>query len=195
MSIYYISTAGGVVYELDATTDISYQESGTITNNIIETGESVADHYINNPVTISFNGSISDIKSLSASNPNAKSTEDYINGLRNLKTNKETFSFHFGEKIGIFSDCLFESLDISQNQSRGNVGEIDSFDISATIKQVRIAQRARLITVREAGITTDNYQNQVKGTGTTEEPGQQQLDDYQEGLAKVLQRDVSEVQF
>jgi hypothetical protein len=192
MSIYYIEDNNGVIYQLDATIEISYQESGIITNNIIETGESVADHYINQPVIFNLRGSISDVKSLSSSGSNAKSTEDYINGLRKLKTNKETFTFHFGEKVGSFSNCLFENLTVSQNQSRGNRGAVDSFEISASIKQVRIAQRARLTTVRQAGPVSDNYQDQVKGTSTTEQPEDE--DTYllgarlsQEGIAELGQ--------
>lgn len=191
MSIYFILTNAGSAYELDATTEITYQESGTVTNNLIETGESVADHYVNNPVQINFSGSISDVKSLSASGPNSRSTESYINDLRQLKTNKQTFSFHFGDKVGSFDNCLFDSLEITQNQSRGNIGEVDSFSIRASIRQVRIAQRARLIPVREAGVTTDNYQEQTKGAGTTEEPTAQEADNFTEGLGRLLQVDLT----
>lgn len=192
MSIYYIETQSGIVYELDATVEVSIQESGTITNNIIETGESVADHYVNQPISFNLRGSISDVKSLSASGPNSKSTEDYISGLRQLKTSKQTFSFHYGEKIGSFDNCLFENLTITQNQSRGNRGEVDSFEISASIKQIRIAQRARIVTARQAGITTDNYQEQARGTGTTEEPTPEEEDTFSLG-ARLTTESITEL--
>lgn len=168
MSFYYIETSDGVIFELDSTTEISYKESGTITNNVVESGESVADHYVNNPVVFDITGSISDIKSISSGNDNSKSTEDFINGLKSLKRSKQRFTFRFGDKVGNYSDCLFESLNIAQNQSRGNAGGVDSFSVKATIKQIRVAQRAQITPFRDP-LSTDDYQEQTKGTGTTEE--------------------------
>jgi hypothetical protein len=188
MSVYYIIDNRGIIYELDATTEITYQETGTTTDNIIETGESVADHYINNPVKITLRGSISDIKALSSSGPNSKSTRDYINGLRRLKINKQSFTFHFGEKVGSFGNCFFEELNITQNQSRGNVGGLDSFNISANIKQIRLARRARVVPAREAGIPTDNYQEQTQGTSTTAEPEGDNLDRLIRERARLTQQ-------
>lgn len=188
MSIYYISTSDGVIYELDATTSINYRERGTLTRNVIESGDTVSDHYVNEPITINISGGISDIKSVSSNNSNAKSTKDFIDGLRQLKTNKETFTFHFGEKIGAFDNCLFESLDISQNSTFGNVGDIDSFSVSAVIKQARIAERARLVPAREAGITSDNYQQKTTGSGSTEEPTEEEeerIDLFTRGLGFI----------
>lgn len=175
MSIYYITTNAGVVYELDSTTEISFKGSGKVTDNFVESGDSVVDHYVNNPVVFEFKGSISDVKSLGSSNPNSKNTEDYIKGLFRLKENKEAFSFQFGEKIGSYSDCLFETLDITQNQRRGNIGEIDSFSVRAVIKQIRIAERARVVPARDLGIV-DEYQEEQKGAATTEEPSEPEGD-------------------
>jgi hypothetical protein len=173
MSIYYIETSNGVIYELDATVEITYKESGKITDNIVETGESVADHYINNPVMINLSGSISDIKSVSSGNSNAKSTEDFIRGLVSIMKNKQSFSFHYGEKIGFFNNCFFENFDVVQNSTRGNVGVVDSFSITASIKQVRLARRAVLVPFRSP-LVSDNYQNQVNGSGSSVQPSEEQ---------------------
>lgn len=186
MSIYYIETSDGVFYELDSTTNISYKESGRITNHVVETGQSVSDHYVNNPVEFSISGSISDIKSISGNNQNSKSTEDFINGLRTLKRNKTRFTFHFGNKVGSYSNCLFDSLDISQTTNRGSVGAIDSFSISANIKQIRLAQRAQIFPFRDP-LASDDYQAQTKGSGTTEEPSPVEADNFQEAVSTLFE--------
>lgn len=171
MSIYYITDVRGNIYELDATSNISYTESGKITSHTVESGESVSDHYVNMPIDFHVEGTISDIKSFSAlqSEDRVKSTREFIDGLRQIKTNKEQFSFHYGEKVGIFQNCMFQNIQIQQTPQRGNSGEIDSFSISADIKQIRIARRAIISPFRDPSVR-DGYQDQVNGAGTTESP-------------------------
>lgn len=196
MSIYYISTSDGTIYELDATLNVNYRETAVVTDNVVESGESVADHCYNKPVTFSLNGVITDIKSVSSGNENAKSTKEFIDGLKSVLYSKQTFTFHFGEKVGSFSNCMFESLDIGQDSTHGNVKDVDSFSVSASIKQLRLAQRAALVPSRSvipttgSGTPSDNYQSQTKGAGSTEELTEQEeemLDTYSQALMLITE--------
>jgi hypothetical protein len=168
MSIYYIIDEDGVIYALDATTQVAYTETGVATDNVIESGDSASDHFVNKPLTISFQGVISDTKSVSSSEINSKTPEDYINGLRSLKQSKRFVSFFYGEKLGRISNCLITQLLITQNRRNGSFNGIDSFSIKCSLKQVRIAQRA-LVTPFRDPTKADDFQDQVDGKAGTEE--------------------------
>jgi hypothetical protein len=171
MSIYFIEDPNGIIYELDATADITYRLSGKVTSNPVESGESVADNYVNNPDVITLKGSISDVKSISSGGVPSKQTLDFITGLKALKVNRALLSLHFGSKVGVITDCVIESLDIIQNAQRGSLGagragRIDSFRVSITLKQIRLATRARLTAVRSEVIAND-AKRETEGGGST----------------------------
>jgi hypothetical protein len=166
MSIYFIQDPDGVIYELDATAEISYRLSGKVTSNPVESGESVSDNYVNDPDIISLKGSISDVKSVSSGGANSKSTEDFITGLKALKVNRKLISLQFGDKVGVITNCVIESLSIIQNSQRGSMRSIDSFQVVMTLKQIRLASRAKLTPIRDP-IIADDAQEQTPGSGST----------------------------
>jgi hypothetical protein len=170
MSIYFIQDPDGVIYELDATADISYRLSGKVTSNPVESGESVSDNYVNNPDIISLKGSISDVKSVSSRGVNSKTTEAFINGLKALKVNRKLVALQFGDKVGVITNCVIESLTFIQNSQRGSVGGVDSFQVSMTLKQIRLASRAKLTPIRDPTIA-DDAQEQTPGSGSTSNVG------------------------
>lgn len=173
MSIYYIQTNSGEIYELDATTEISYKLSGRSTDNVVESGETVTDDFINKPDVITLRGTISDTKSLSSGGVVSKTTEVFIRDLTQVKTNKERFSFHFGDKVGVITNCIFERLDFTQTTQRGHANGIDAFGVVMTIKQVRSATRALLAPFRDPTIT-DDATNQGTGAGSTQSPTEEE---------------------
>lgn len=175
MSIYFLENPStGAVYELDATKEIVYSERGTLTSNIVESGSELSDHYINNPVSFNLEGVISDTKSSGSSNPNTRSTRDFLEGLRSIKRNKVPFILYYGEKVGSFKNCFFETLDITQNSTHGNVQETDSFEIRAVIKQVRLGNSASIVPSRDI-IAQDSYQDKTQGSGSTKDTSREEL--------------------
>lgn len=167
MSIYYIQTAAGEIYELDATANITYRLTGKATDNPVESGDSVSDNYVNKPRRITLRGSISDVKSLSSGGINSKDTETFITGLEAVKVNKELFTFHFGSKVGVITDCVFETLEFTQNAQRGSLDNIASFGVVMTIKQIRLSTRALLTPFRDPTIV-DDASDQTTGAGATQ---------------------------
>lgn len=175
MSIYFIRTSSGVTYELDSTSDITYKLTGKVTDNPVESGQSVSDNYVNKPRMITLKGTISDVKGASLSlSPVTKTTEDFIVGLEKVKTNKELFSLHFGNKVGIITNCLFEDLTFTQNDKRGSSSTVDAFEVSMTIKQIRLATRALLVTTSDPLIANDTSSKKV-GSGSPEVPPKKDL--------------------
>lgn len=173
MSIYFIRTSSGVTYELDSTSDITYKLTGKATDNPVESGDSVSDNYVNKPRMITLKGTVSDVKGASLSfSPVTKSTDDFIRGLEKVKVNKELFTLHFGNKVGIITNCLFESLTFKQNKKRGSMSTLDAFEVSMTIKQIRLASRALLVPTRDPSIVND-ASSKTKGSGSPEEPDEE----------------------
>ena len=165
MGQYYIQ-AGSTIYELDATTSISQDQKGTPTNNVVESGAALTDHYVNNPVSFSMEGVISDVKSISASSN--RSTQDFIQGLTKIKNNKELFTFFFGLDVGAYENCVFTSLTISQDKKNGVArGSTSSYRIRATIQQIRLARKVRITQDRDPAFT-NILSDPVEGSGSPE---------------------------
>ena len=175
MAQYYIITDEGIVYEMDATTDTAYTLTGKTTDSPIEDGESVSDHYVQNPTTVNFTGVITDVISLS-SNENKLDTEGFINGLIRLKNSKRTFTVFNTEGLEGVTNCLFTSLSI-MNGGKHTVKVLpdqllSSFKISWSVKQIRKAVGAETIRVTQPALK-DTTQPKVESAQATksEEPG------------------------
>jgi hypothetical protein len=185
MSIYFIRTSSGVTYELDSTTEIGYSLKGKATDNPVESGESVSDNYVNKPRLITLKGTISDIKSATLSQSTVtKTTEDFLRGLEQVKLNKELFSVHIGNKVGVITDCVFESLVFTQNRVRGSFANIDAFEVSMTIKQIRLASRALLKPLRDPTIS-DDASEKATGAGASESAKGEKKDLFDTGVGLI----------
>jgi hypothetical protein len=171
---YYIRTEEGVIYEMDATSEVVANFPGELTNFPIQSGDFVSDHYVNKNTTITFEGVISDIKS-----PNSltldgrglnrfKSTSDYVNGLLELKQTKKTFTLFCFSILTPFVNCLFEDLTIRQNNKNGYSNGINSFAISFKCKQIRFGSQA-IITAAPADDVADAFTDKSISTGNTQE--------------------------
>jgi len=148
MGIYYIKTADGSYFEMDATTDMTISYPGRATDFPLEDGESASDHYINENTRITFSGVITDIKSAQGkANPRVKATDSYINGLKKAKDKKLPFTVFYAEKLEPITNCVFESLEISQDNKNGTSGPVSSYKINFTAKQIRFGKAATNTTV------------------------------------------------
>lgn len=166
MSIYYIETIDGQVYHLDATTDISKTVSGKITDNPVESGDILSDHYVHIPDSFSLSGKISDFKSSTGS---AKSPKEYIEELSAVKRNKQQFKFYFGGKVAVSLNCMFTNLKITQSKDAGHNGPTgaDTFIIQAQIRQIDFAESAA-ITVERDFEFKDKFSTEQDSAKTTE---------------------------
>lgn len=192
MSIYYIERSNGDIYELDATVRVSYQESGKLTTYTVEDGDFASDNYVHSPKMFMAAGSISDIKPSATSPERIKSTEEFIDGLKGIKQNKETFVFHFGTKVGEFRNCMFKDVKIEQNPTRGSVDDLDSFSVSLRFSQVRFTHQAEVVPFRDP-LANDKYQDRADGAGTSEEPEGIKLDELQRATLEAQGFDPDEV--
>jgi hypothetical protein len=172
MAQFYILTPKGIVYELDATTDMSYTLAGRTTDSPIEDGESVSDHYIQAPSVINFSGVITDVVSLS-SKTNKLDTKGYIEGLIALKNSKIPFTVMISENLDSIKSCVFTSLNITNTGEFGirNVGGnlYSAYKINFSVKQIRLAAAATDVVGVPQPDLQDMTQPAVESSQTTEQ--------------------------
>ena len=159
MSEYYIRTVDNILYSMDSTTAMSYKITGRATSFPVESGASLADHYVNNNVVVSVTGVITDIESLTTSEDNDRPTEGFIESLKTLKESGIPFTAFVGSKLKELPNCVFRDLNVSQGDTNGvrriaNGGVFASYAISMTFEQIRIADRARETTTTVAALST-----------------------------------------
>jgi len=151
LSIYYIEFSSGgskSIFSFDSTSKITLNDSGSATSFPLESGEEVSDHYVNNNVTVSFNGRISDIKrrNIARESDIYKTTQEFISQLRQLKHAAIPFKVYMGANLAPVDNCVFESLEINQDAQNGTrvvnkERQVSSFQISFTAKQIRFASK------------------------------------------------------
>lgn len=201
MQTYYIITQNDDIYELDATSNMSVKLSGEATEFPVEDGSVVSDHYVNKNKTISLTGAISDVKI--SSNPNLKSTDDYISGLESLKERVEFFSVIWRKdssdsssgNVGaeyILENCLFSDININQNPNRGYAYGNHSYAISMQITSLRVAEQADVVVLR-SNLIDDVTSEKQNASGSTTEFGDSLKDEngkFDWGLIKFDRRAV-----
>lgn len=164
---------GGNIYTLDSTTQGSIRFSGKATDKPLQDGTSASDHYVNLPTTISFNGVISDAKTLYLSGQ--ETTLSLIEKLKQLKESGRPFIFEgVKDSALVISNCVFDSLVIENDQTHGRVTfdngvEIYSFRISCEIKQLKRARRGRVVSEPQVVDTTSS---QSTGSGVNVAPNE-----------------------
>ena len=140
---YSLVRDNGDIFVLDSTTTISFSSSGKLSEHILESGETVSDHYVNDNDTLSFQGTISSLKRAGyRDDPLSRSPQSYMEGLREIKRNKELFTLYHISDLSKTINCLFTSLNFEQNTSRGITSNSSSVAVSFTAKQIRFGQIA-----------------------------------------------------
>lgn len=173
MSIYYILTKDGSTYSLDSTSEVKVSYQSKVSDFPIEDGSVVSDHTQKQPTSISFTGIVSDIKA--ATNLDARTTEDFIQGLLNLRDRKEVFTLHIGsggsaEQFSNFQaidNCLFEALDITQDQQNGWAYGLNSYKVSWSAKQIILANKAKITSEPDPSFNKDATSTPTTGAGAT----------------------------
>jgi len=174
MSIYYITTKSGDIYQLDSTEEMQYSDSGKLTSNLIESGVEVADHYVNKLKRIVLRGRISDIKSLRVSQDRSKNTGDWITGLESLKGEVEPVDITWREENSevngvdkILEGCLIEQLTLSQDSVVGHFDGVYSYKVRLDLVQPRYASRAT-IQVERNNLIVEATAEKSTGKGGTQ---------------------------
>ncbi len=178
MSIFYIQAEleGEVIqFALDSTSSVTETLSGNATSFPIESGSDVSDHYVNKNNIITMSGRISDVKSVQSgflsenqegtrqvqdsvsvgSATRYGKTKDYIEKIKLLKAQKVPFDVYTSSDI--YTNCVFQSLTITQNDTAGvSSNNISAYRISFSAKQLRFAKATTSVVVRDEVLAPDS---------------------------------------
>lgn len=187
----FITAQNGDIFQLDATTDVVYTTSGTLTKNPIEEGRNVSDHYIQNPDTVTFNGVLTRVKAKGKQSEHVISPELYIAGLQKIKNEAQAFTLTFFQTpasegflgfgvedvknvIEPLGNCVFETLNI-RKQAGPQGGDL-LVDFKAV--QATFADQAQVVETATASpdFVNDASSQQNGVGGTTDTPTESLLD-------------------
>lgn len=165
----FIQARDGTKYYMDSVFDVSYSQSGSPTEYAVESGVSSSDHYNQQQDVISISGSISQVKFISSKGEQTD-LDVFVKGLTNLKKSGQFFSVSFSDNLEVMRNCLFTSLNLSQNVGTGKY----AYDVSMTITKVIVAKQAGTVATPEA---LQQYKDIVNpssdvGAGSTQTPSQ-----------------------
>lgn len=137
---FYIETANGDKYYMDAVFNISYQQTGTPTTYAVEAGFDASDGYTQPNDVLSVSGAISRVK-FSRSSATSTSLELFEKNMTALKKSGVMFSVNFSDNLNPLQNCLFTSLNLSRSTATG----VHSIDVAMTIQPNTVADRAETV--------------------------------------------------
>tara|TARA_Y100000310_G_scaffold74348_1_gene70498 strand:- start:27100 stop:27687 length:588 start_codon:yes stop_codon:yes gene_type:complete len=183
MAFFIQSNNGsGDVYEMDATTEVTYSLSGNPTRYAVESGVNVSDHYQRSQPQVRFSGIVSDVK-FSTPEGTIVTLADFERGLTDLQRSGEFFACTFSQNLDVLQNCLFRSLDIRTTTETGTLAR----EISFTIVQVEQAEQARVTVLPvPAERFKDVVEARSRGTGSTSEPNPVQNEDLTSTAEELL---------
>lgn len=161
------------VYELTCTSQMSIASAGRPTQNPVESGATISDHYVVSNDKVNFSGFISNIVNTSLTplsniskdgKPVAtqKTVDDNFIGLRTLQKSGVPFSVFFDNGKSL-SDCVFTQLDFSKGS-----GNISSYSVTMAMEQIQITKQALFATVqREKTVTNQAEEKTDNGDAAT----------------------------
>lgn len=192
MSIYYISVVvdgEDQVYELDSTTDISISERGHLSTHKLESGERSSDNYSNSASRVRIFGVITDL--FITRTDTKKTTQEYLEGLKEVKKKKIPFTLHYSDKLDPIQNCFFTDFEYRQSPKIGHTRRADAFSVSMEIESARISEGAVFTTGRASEFADSTQELQSSIRSTKEVGGERNVfddsyDGVNEGINNVL---------
>lgn len=171
MSVFYIDTSEGV-FELTSTSSIRVVESSRATDHPIEDGERATDNIVNENLSVTFDGVISDIKRISTDEEdNQRSVEDFILSLRKVRNNKELFTLYYDDReFGVAENCLITNVQYERQAREGR-----GYKVNLSFKQLRVVEQANVTTTLDNQTDPDKTQGKTDSSGNNTESVEDQF--------------------
>lgn len=153
---FFLTTEDNEIFEMDATVEVGFSQTGKPTSYAVEEGFKVSDHYIQDPDTVSFKGVVSEVKFLRRAGEGlpTKSLTDFEVGITELKKSGKFFTCTFSKNLTPLQNCLFTTLKMDRLSET-------AIDINFSIQQIRVASRAANV---KGVIPAQEYEGKVEGT-------------------------------
>lgn len=185
MAVFYIKTKNNDVYELTATTDVTFSHRNTNTKYPVESGASITDHVIVENSTFTLSGVITEVVNLNKSSPQ-KGIREYIEGLDALRKSKQPFTVFLDNKLKPYKNCLFTEF----SGSKGVMEGLGSWRLNLSIEQVRFVDKATSSLVQVAPTSEEAGKN-ADGTSKDDIDAKKE-EGSKTGLEKTFGRQVKE---
>jgi len=177
MGVFYLQVENEI-WELDSTSDVTQSLKGSLSSSRVEDGRVSSDNYVTDPVTVTFSGIISDVKSLTSNtivvgSGVKKNTEDYLRTLKEVYRQKKPISVSFSSQSEFLKDCFFTSLDISQSVKNGvhynpELGFTSSYSLRFSLQQVRYAKSAEVVRAPDEALSEALAAERERNASTTD---------------------------
>lgn len=168
--------AEGVVYELDATTSVSYVQTAKATSHPVQAGGNVSDHVTQESDTIQISGVASQVK---FGGNEVIELKQFLIGLQKLKRAGKTFTVTFSDVLDVLTNCVFENITDTISAGSGLAHQM-----SFSIKQIRRASRGKKV---DSPVRAANFekkaQEQQQTQGNQKDIPKRDIAD--EGIAQV----------
>ncbi len=163
---FYIRVpSSGVILSFDCVENSTIDANSTLTEYFVEAGSKQADHVVNDNISFSVDGVITDVKT--PTSYNTMRTDEWIDYLFTLRDEKIPFDYYYRDSSNygsvVFSDLYFTAVKLSNDSQYGlAVNGYYSYKVSLQFKQIQYAEKAT--------ITNENLPKLVKnnGKGTSE---------------------------
>lgn len=190
MSIFYIEAKVGgnkVLYTMDSVSSLTYSLPVNISQYPVEDGSTYSDNISLQGETVAISGIITDVKSVTSGSD--LSTKQYIEGLQSVRKRKQLFNIYFAKELPPLKNVFFETLDISQQSGNGTVisgsRSVSSFSISFTVKQLRIAAKAKETTIKASSLPRTQEKTETSGAKTQEDILREALSGQEKGKGTI----------
>jgi len=147
-------------YQLTCTTDFTITHSGTASSHPTVDRKTISDSYINQSVTISCNGVVSNIVNLSLDKIQ-RTVGDNVNSIVALKETGNPFTIHYDSQVSGegLTNCVFTSLTFTKGSGYGT-----SYDVSFTAQQILKSSKVSIIDEEFKQDSKVNSQSSGKST-------------------------------
>ena len=162
----YIRTRSGFIFYFDAVFERGITLSGSPTRYAMESGAVASDHYTQEHNQFSLRGSVSAVK-FARTSEGKISPEMFEKGIMALKRSGEFFTVSCSKYLDPFHNCLFTSVQLTQNETTG----IHTVDFSMSITQVEQGTAGQVeTTMIPAELFDDRLAEKQKTSNTATDP-------------------------
>lgn len=156
--VFLLSKDGETLLVLDATEEISYSRSASLSENTLQSGVKVSDHYHPDLPTVTFSGLISDSKIRDTS----PSVKDYRRLIEELIDSATPFTLYgtWDGSIPSLDNCVILNFDAVKGS-----GNLNSLQVVITVKQIDFGMRAELDSITAVTIPAKSTEGQLAKDG------------------------------
>lgn len=139
--VFLLSKDGNTALILDATEEMTYARNASLSNNMLQNGVNVADHYHSSLPSVTFSGIISSSKMVEGVSPTPTNYRILIEELIDTSTVFTLYGTD-DESIPTLEDCVITDFQLVKD-----VTNLDSLQVVLNVQQIDFGMRATLDTL------------------------------------------------